>query len=157
MSDSMKRSRGGCRCGAVRFEAAGEPNKVSYCHCESCRAATGAPVSVAVMYEAPQVRFTRGAPRRYASSPGVERGFCGTCGTPLSWAGVWHDRSFMFLFVGAFDEPDSMPPDRHAFCTHRLDWFDTADDLPRFPETSPDSALIDVRVDRGEVPGEGGA
>ncbi len=141
MSSTTPAATGGCRCGAVRFVATGPPNKVSYCHCPSCRKASGAPVSVAVMYEAHQVRFTRGAPRTYESSPGVQRGFCERCGTPLSWAGVWHERRLVFFFVGAFDDPASLRPDRHAFCAHRLGWFDTADDLPRFEGTSPDGPI----------------
>ena len=36
---------GGCRCGAVRFEASADPHHVSYCHCKDCRRASGAPVS----------------------------------------------------------------------------------------------------------------
>ena len=39
---------GGCRCGAVRFEASAEPHHVSYCHCGDCRRASGAPVSAFV-------------------------------------------------------------------------------------------------------------
>ena len=36
---------GGCRCGAVRFEASGEPFCATYCHCSDCRTAPGAPAS----------------------------------------------------------------------------------------------------------------
>jgi hypothetical protein len=37
---------GGCLCGAVRFVATGEPESVAWCHCQSCRKHSGAPVSV---------------------------------------------------------------------------------------------------------------
>jgi len=43
MSDAQKVT-GGCMCGAVRYEAIGEPMTVAYCHCSSCRRHTGAPV-----------------------------------------------------------------------------------------------------------------
>jgi hypothetical protein len=49
---------GGCRCGAVRFEASVEPNHVSYCHCSDCRKATGAPVTAFVGFAADQVSLT---------------------------------------------------------------------------------------------------
>jgi len=142
MSDDARLVRGGCRCGAVRFAATGEPNKVAYCHCDSCRKATGAPVSVNVMFEARQFRFTAGAPRSYESSPGVQRAFCERCGTPLTWSGIWHERRFVFCYVGTLDDPASFEPDRHAFCDHRLAWFDVADHLPRYPATSPDGSGV---------------
>ena len=43
MDDEMKITSG-CMCGAVRYEAVGEPMTVAYCHCASCRRHTGAPV-----------------------------------------------------------------------------------------------------------------
>ncbi len=125
----------------MRYEAAGDPNKIAYCHCKSCRGATGAPVAVNVMYEAERFRFTRGQPRLYASSPGVHRGFCAACGTPLTWSGVWHDKGYVFFYAPTADQPEELVPDRHAFCESRLQWFDVADDLPRFPGTSPEGEL----------------
>jgi hypothetical protein len=42
---------GGCLCGAVRFHATGTPRGVFWCHCQSCRRHSGAPVSVFVGFE----------------------------------------------------------------------------------------------------------
>ena len=35
--------RGGCLCGAIRYEGIGEPHNVTHCHCEDCRKSAGAP------------------------------------------------------------------------------------------------------------------
>jgi len=35
--------RGGCLCGATRYEGIGEPYNVTHCHCEDCRKSAGAP------------------------------------------------------------------------------------------------------------------
>jgi hypothetical protein len=42
---------GRCLCGAVRFEALGQPKGVFWCHCDSSRRHSGAPVSVFVGFE----------------------------------------------------------------------------------------------------------
>ena len=133
--------QGGCCCESVRYEAVGEPSKVTFCHCNSCRKATGAPVVAVVMYEESQFRFTRGQPRYFKSSPEVSRGFCQDCGTPLSWAGIWHEKPLVFVYIGTLDDPNSLQPDRHAFTEHQLQWFDTSDKLPRFFATSPPGSL----------------
>ncbi len=133
--------QGGCSCASVRYEAVGEPGKVTYCHCNSCRKATGAPVAVVVMFEECQFRFTKGKPRFFNSSPGVLRGFCPDCGTPLSWAGIWHEKPFVFVYIGTLDDPNTLQPDRHAFTEYQLKWFDTSDTLPRFRESSPANPL----------------
>jgi hypothetical protein len=51
MSDTTNRFEGGCLCGAVRFVASGQPKGVYWCHCQSCRKHSGAPVSVFVNFE----------------------------------------------------------------------------------------------------------
>ena len=74
-------------CRAVRYEASGDPISVIFCHCESCRKHTGAPVAALAGFKRDQVRFTGDQRATYESTPGVQRGFCGRCGTPLTWEG----------------------------------------------------------------------
>ena len=101
---------GGCFCGAVRYEAVGKPVYVLYCHCESCRRATGAPVVAYLMLEKEMVRFTEGKRKVFESSPGVHRTFCSICGTPLTWEGVWGGRTVIELHLGTLDRPEAFPP-----------------------------------------------
>jgi hypothetical protein len=119
MSEAIHKGR--CLCGAVRFEARGEAKWTAYCHCNSCRKQTGAPVSAFAGFEREQVAFTQGEPVRYASSPGVKRGFCAACGSTLTYEG---DRwpSEIHLHVGAFDEPQDFAPKGQAFAEERLPW-----------------------------------
>lgn len=112
---------GGCLCGAVRFEATGAPKWTGYCHCASCRRHTGAPVSAYAGFEDAQIRFTAGAPARFASSPGVERGFCAACGSTLSYRGDrWPGE--LHLHVGAMDKPEDFAPTGQAFKAEKLPW-----------------------------------
>ncbi len=134
IADSIE---GGCLCGATRYRATGKPYKSAYCHCEWCRSATGAPVSAWLMYDNHRIEFIKGNPKKYASSPGVLRGFCPDCGTPLWWEGKWHDIPIQMVTIGSLDDPELYPPDRHASCCEQLAWFEVADDLPRYPHSSP--------------------
>ena len=43
MEKEPKTIRGGCLCGAIRYEGIGEPYNVTHCHCEDCRKSAGAP------------------------------------------------------------------------------------------------------------------
>jgi hypothetical protein len=51
---------GGCLCGAVRFVATGQPKSVAWCHCQSCRKHSGAPVSVFVAFDRTAYAVTKG-------------------------------------------------------------------------------------------------
>jgi hypothetical protein len=98
---------GGCQCGAVRFRVDGELGEASICHCRMCQKATGGffgpYVSVPKME---QLVWTRGKPKRFQSSNRVHRGFCGACGTPLTFE--FEDKS-VGLMIGAFDAPREIP------------------------------------------------
>lgn len=113
--------QGGCLCGTVRFAADGAPKWTSYCHCRSCRRHTGAPVAAYAGFEKQNVRFTQGAPTRFASSSGVQRGFCARCGSTLTYEG---DRwpTELHLHLGAFDDPAVLVPTGQAFAEERLPW-----------------------------------
>ena len=112
---------GGCRCGAVRFVATGRPNWVAWCHCESCRRATGAPVAAYAGVPADAVRFPAEPPIEFASSPGVRRGFCSRCGSPLTFTGErWPGE--IHLHLGSFDDPADLVPTTEAYAEERLPW-----------------------------------
>ena len=129
MSDAEQEilREGGCLCGRTRYQALGEPLWVSYCHCQSCRRATGAPVTAYAGYPEGAVRFTDDEPSFYASSAGAKRGFCPACGSPISyqgesWPGEFH------IHLGTLDDPESLRPDgQGAFVGERLSWVNLLD------------------------------
>jgi hypothetical protein len=117
---------GGCLCGAVRFVATGEPIGVAWCHCQSCRKHSGAPVSVFVAFRRDAFTVTEGEIAKFNSSPGRWRGFCARCGSTLTCEG---ERSpEMHVHVGAFDEAARFEPTRHIFPEERLPWLQLAED-----------------------------
>ena len=63
----------------------------------------------------------RGALAIYASSPGVERGFCGRCGAALSFAADFLP-GLIDLTIASFDEPERLPPQLHMWDKKRISW-----------------------------------
>ncbi|NNG04183.1 MAG: GFA family protein [Inquilinus sp.] len=112
---------GGCLCGAVRFRVAGGPLWTGYCHCGSCRRATGAPVAAFAGFPAGRFAYTRGTATRRSSSPGVYRSFCAACGTPLTYEGDrWPGE--VHIHTGCLDAPQDFPPQGEAFAEEKLPW-----------------------------------
>lgn len=123
---------GGCLCGVLRFTASAAPFDAGYCHCGLCRRSTGAPVLAWVSYAADAFRYISGEPTRYASSDHGYREFCGRCGTQIAYRDR-DDASRVEVNVGSLDDGSWVVPRYHIWYGSRLGWFDTADDLPRFP------------------------
>ena len=127
--------KGGCRCGAVRYQANADPLWTVFCHCESCRRATGAPMVLWLGFAETAVEWHGAAPTGFASSPGVERTFCSTCGTPLTFTGTrWPGETH--ILAATLDDPGRARPQAHVFWGERLPWLDIGDDLPKFETTS---------------------
>lgn len=82
MSTSIK---GACFCGAVTIETSGAPEAMGYCHCNSCRAWSAAPVNAFALWKPDMVRVTGGAEHiaSVQKSPMSERHYCRTCGGHL--------------------------------------------------------------------------
>jgi hypothetical protein len=56
MSGTIEQLEGGCLCGAVRLIATGQPKRIYWCHCQSCRRHTGAPVAVFAVFDCEAAR-----------------------------------------------------------------------------------------------------
>jgi hypothetical protein len=135
MSKDEETRAGGCSCGAIRFEATGEPRWVAHCHCTDCRRATASAMTTYAGYARTQVRFVAGEPASRHSSPGVTRRFCAACGTPISFEGErWPDE--IHLFVCTFDDPAAFEPRAHVYTAEQVPWLHLDDGLRRFETTS---------------------
>jgi hypothetical protein len=129
---------GGCLCGAVRYEARLDRPDGYYCHCRMCQLAFGNTRAAFVNLRKDAVVWSAAPPTRYASSKIALRGFCGRCGTPLSFEYLASDR--MDLSVGSFDEPERLRPTSHFAVESRIAAWHVADGLPE--ERLADNARI---------------
>ncbi len=123
---------GGCLCGAVRYEIAGEVSSPCFCHCASCRRASGAPMVPWGTFARAALRVTRGALREYRSSAQVWRGFCAQCGTALTYRRDTRGAE-IDVTLATLDDPAAIRPLMHVWVAERLPWVVIADDLPQFP------------------------
>ena len=130
----MKTITGGCLCGAVKYEARGEPLFAVYCHCRDCQRASGAG-HVPVM-GMPKDRFkASGATASYtaAAMDGRKsvRHFCPTCGSLLFGTSDAAPDA-VSIYVGTLDDASVFEPAAVMFTRDRARWDATAGDLPEF-------------------------
>lgn len=125
--------QGGCLCGDVRYRIEGEPSSSGVCHCRTCRGAASAPALPFATFPCDRFAFTQGQPREFRSSPSVARGFCGRCGSPLTYrADDAPDR--IDVMTCSLDDAEAVPPRFHVWVGHKLNWECVADGLPAYAE-----------------------
>jgi hypothetical protein len=134
--------RGSCLCGAVAFEASGDPTPIQLCHALRCRKATGSAAAPELLVESAGLRWTRGADRvRIYEAPLLEeppayrRAFCTTCGSPLP--AEIPGSGFSLLVAGVLDDDPGTREFRHAFVAQKAEWHQITGDLPTFPGRPP--------------------
>ena len=75
---------GGCYCGAVRYEAEGQPLMQAQCHCRECQYITGGSPNMFVAMAPDGFKYTKGTPKQFSRKDlekPVTREFCAECGT----------------------------------------------------------------------------
>ena len=121
---------GGCQCGAVRYEARPPEAKGYFCHCRMCQRAVGHVHAAFLNLPQAAVTWTKGRPKLYASSKFARRGFCGDCGTPLSFA--YEDSENMDLTVGSLDDPSALGFKLHFGVESRVEAFRHVEGYPEY-------------------------
>ncbi len=119
--------KGGCQCGAVRFEVTGPLTHTSICHCRMCQKAFGNAFAPLTSVRGTDFHWTRVEPKRFQSSNFVRRGFCPECGTPLTYEAP----DGMAVATCAFDHPEQLVPTIQWGVEARLPWMDAVNDWPR--------------------------
>ena len=120
---------GGCLCGEVRYTACPDNRDGYYCHCRMCQMALGNTRAAFFNLRKDRVAWTGATPPTYyASSRIAQRGFCGRCGTPLSFEYLASER--MDLTVGSLDDPAALKPTTHFAIETRIAAWHAEDGLP---------------------------
>ena len=134
MSDTIEsgsdRLHGSCLCGAVKVEALSEPKWTGHCHCPSCRKAVSAGMATYAGFEEADVSLKGDSLKVYKSSPGVERAFCGNCGSPVYFKGEkWPTELHLHLMM--LDNAADYKPLGHVYVSTQMPWMTIQDDLPK--------------------------
>src|SRR4051812_43191960 len=132
--------KGGCFCGAVRFEAGGERSNETSCHCSICRRVSAAPSVAWVTVPTTEYRVLSGAPACFQSSDHGTRTFCPSCGTPLTFSSR-HTSDEIDVTICSLDHPDKVPPKDNTFVASKVSWVELDHHLPAFPCSRDDGSL----------------
>ena len=141
--------KGGCLCGAVRYESTADPVVAGHCHCEACRRSSG--TGHCTHLGVPKGAFTVTGrvtfyDRAADSDNMVSRGFCPTCG-----AAVYSTNSGMpdmaFPRASSLDDPEVAKPQLVVYASRAPTWDLVDPALPAFaemPEGGPQKVVGDA-------------
>lgn len=139
MPPSPTRLTGGCLCGALRYEAEGEPLYAGICCCADCRKASGSGFIPFIGVAARAVRFAGEArqsrARAFRGGEAV-RNFCARCGG-LVFGGIVGEDSSHTLYAGSLDDPSLFKPPIAIFVRNKPDWVALPEGIATF-ETLPE-------------------
>jgi hypothetical protein len=113
-----------CSCGQLRLACAGEPVRVSICHCLECQRRTGSVFAAQARFARDRVtaegRSTRWS-RQGESGGTATFHFCPTCGSTVYWEadGI---PGFVTVATGAFADPDFPPPQVSVYEDRQHGW-----------------------------------
>lgn len=123
--------QGTCFCGAVRIEASGEQEAMSYCHCASCRSWSAAPVHSSILWKAEAIRVTAGAEHfaTFQKTPTSisHRQYCAKCGGHLM---IHHPDFAMYDVMAAVLPTLNFVPTLHVNYSETV--LPMKDGLPKF-------------------------
>ena len=133
----MEMRTGGCQCGEVRYESAGDSLALYVCHCKECRGQSASAFGISLIVPREGLRVTQGVPRfwtRPADSGGrVKCAFCPNCGSRL-----WHESEggseTVSIKGGSLDEPPDISAASHIWTSRKLPGLGMPEGARQFPE-----------------------
>ncbi len=139
MADGPRRFTGGCLCGALRYEAEGEPLFAGLCYCADRQKASGSAFIPFLGIAAGAVRIT-GESRPFVSPAAngndATRNFCKTCGS-LVFGGERGTSEWFTIYAGSLDDPSLFHPKVAIFARSRPAWAEIPADLRVFDALPP--------------------
>jgi hypothetical protein len=128
--------KGGCGCGAVRYEIDAPFVSASYCHCTRCQRRTGTAASANGRTAPGSFRLVAGEEhlREWAPAGGSEKLFCSQCGSAV-FSRTAGDPPLFGVRLGGVDGDPGIRPQWHQYVAYAAPWEAIPDDgLPRYDE-----------------------
>jgi hypothetical protein len=131
--------KGGCMCGAVRYECTADPGFMGNCHCRDCQRASGGAYCPAI--GVPKAALKVAGEVKYHEITGgsgkpIARGFCPTCGSRLLVRfGAMPDT--MGIHAGSLDDPTLFKPMVDLFTASAQPWDLLSPQTAKFPQAPP--------------------
>jgi len=122
---------GGCLCGAVRYRLDEVPRECAFCHCRSCRKSSGAAFVPWGTVDLESFHLTLEKLSIAKTSEGVERGFCGLCGSTITYWNIGRPAEIDITLVSLDDETLARPR-THIWTEDKLPWVTISDGLPQY-------------------------
>jgi hypothetical protein len=134
VEEKMLDAKGGCLCGAVRYEVHAEPALVGVCHCRDCQKFTGSAFSFLVAVPLAALKI-EGVFKTF-SKPGdsgqpILRRFCGECGSSIAEEASTRP-GLLLLNGGTLDDPAAVTPTFEIYCDRELTWARLGAGMERF-------------------------
>lgn len=105
--------KGGCACGALRYELSAAPLMIYNCHCANCQKITGSAFTVSATVPEAALKFVKGTPARieWNADSGNKRfgWFCGACGSRIA-NGQSPSIGMLSLRAGTLDDTSWVEP-----------------------------------------------
>ena len=114
-----------CRCGQLKATAAGEPVRVSVCHCLNCKKRSGSAFAVQARWPKAQVRVDGASKTFVTVADSGNRGtfhFCPECGSDVYYEIDGKFDDLVAIPLGAFDDPWFANPRFSVWEERKHDW-----------------------------------
>ncbi len=135
---SVENYRGGCRCGALRYEVAAEPIFMNHCQCLDCQHLSGTGHSSYLTFPREHAVQTGDAVIREVSADSgslKHHASCAACGSPVSLTFTSMPGLFT-VHAASLDDPSRFKPQAITYAKRAQPWDKLDTELQRF-ETSP--------------------
>ena len=126
--------KGGCQCGAVRFEINAEPLTAYVCHCITCQKQSGSAFGMAIVVPTDAISVLEGGTSTFIKTADSGREstcvFCPKCGNRL-FHHIKAGAAMSMVKTGLLDDASDIIPVAHLWTSRALNWV-----------TIPDNVLI---------------
>lgn len=127
-------SRGGCYCGALRYESTGAPVLAAQCHCRVCQYVSGGGPNYFMLVPEAGFAYSKGVPAQFTHPDvdgAVTRDFCGICGVHILTRLPY--REDLVLKVGTLDDGADYPgPHLAIHCADQAHFHQIAEGVARY-------------------------